>query len=85
MNVKGKRRQYNRHQPVGNLVTLIFAIAGLILVTLGFVLGDPLPDCVKQLLGWSGPGWAGIVISVVAIIRQYRETRSFPYDFTESD
>jgi hypothetical protein len=69
---------------VGNLVTLIFAIAGLILVTLGFALDDPLPDCMKQLLGWSGLGWTGIVISVVAIIRQYHETRSYTYDFSEA-
>jgi hypothetical protein len=69
---------------VGNLITLILAIAGLVLVTLGFALGDPWPVCVKQLLGWAGIGWVGIVISVVAIIRQYRETRSFTYDFSES-
>ena len=69
---------------MGDLVTLAFAIAGLILATLGFALGDPWPDCVKQLLGWSGIGWVGIIISVVAIIRQYRETRSFTYDFSES-
>ena len=70
---------------MGSLVTLIFAIAGLILLTLGFALGDPWPVCMRQLLGWSGIGWAGLVISVVATIRQYRETRSFTYDFTASD
>ena len=69
---------------MGNLITLILAIAGLVLVTLGFALGDPWPEGVKHLLGWAGIGWAGIVISVVAIIRQYRETRSFTYDFSES-
>ena len=69
---------------MGNFFTLILAIAGLILVTLGFALGDAWPVCVKQLIGWAGIGWAGIVISVVAIIRQYRETRSFTYDFSES-
>jgi hypothetical protein len=69
---------------VGNLITLILAIAGLILVTLGFALGDPWPVCAKQLVGWAGIGWAGIFISVVAIVRQYRETRSFTYDFSES-
>jgi hypothetical protein len=69
---------------VGSRVTLIFTIAGVILATLGFALGDPWPDCVKQLLGWSGIGWVGICITVVSSIRQYRETRSFTYDFSES-
>jgi hypothetical protein len=69
---------------VGNFFTLILAIAGLILVALGFALGDPWPDGVKQLLGWPGIGWVGIIISVVAIFRQYRETRSYTYDFSEA-
>jgi hypothetical protein len=69
---------------VGSRVTLIFTIAGVILATLGFALGDPWPDCVKQLLGWSGIGWVGICITVVSSIRQYRETRSFTCDFSES-
>jgi hypothetical protein len=80
-----QRQQYNRHYPVGNLITLILAIAGLILVTLGFALSDPWPVCAKQLIGWAGIGWARIFISVAGIVRQYRETRSFTYDFTESD
>ncbi len=69
---------------MGSRVTLIFTIAGVILATLGFALGDPWPDCVKQLLGWSEIGWVGICITVVSSIRQYRETRSFTYDFSES-
>jgi len=70
---------------VSSRVTLIFTITGIVFVTLGFALGSPWPVHVEQLLGWSGIGWAGVFISVVSAIRQYRETRSFTYDFTESD
>ena len=69
---------------MGYLVTAIFAIAGVILVALGFALGDPFPDDVQQLLGWSGLGWGGIVLSGVAIFQQARQARPYTYDFTES-
>jgi hypothetical protein len=64
---------------MGPLATLIFALAGLGLAAVGFELGAAWPCHAGQLLGWMGIG-----ISAVAVIRQYRETRSFTYDFAES-
>jgi hypothetical protein len=62
-----------------SFVTLAFIIAGLVLAAVGFEIGVAWPVHAGQLLGWLGIG-----ISAVAAIRQYREQRSFEYDFSES-
>jgi hypothetical protein len=64
---------------VKSLSTLILNLFGLLLAAVGFELGSVWPCHLGLLLGIVGIG-----ISAFAAIRQYRESRPFVYEFSES-